>query len=218
MQHMFRTRKVEVYMGLIWLLWQKKWKCHLFVKKSKENFFLLAKGVFDVKWCGESKKVGPNALRCFPFEKSGVFWKNGWLRFVAKNNKTIFFRKVPIWLKVSMVEHWDQLFWIPRIILHQKRSLPTGKNFIFNFLLKKTTLPLLSQQPWSILWFLHLHSKTRLLPAFFIFSWCLENIKNRPSLCSTRLGCARSRFSWVYHDHCGENVIFVIKIPKKIFF
>ena len=24
MQHMFRTRKVEVYIGLIWLLWQKK--------------------------------------------------------------------------------------------------------------------------------------------------------------------------------------------------
>ena len=69
--------------------------------------------------------------------------------------------------------------------------------------------------------FWHLHSKTRLLPAFFIFSWCLENIKNRPSLCSTRLGCARSRFSWVYHDHCdqsGENVIFVIKKTKKCFF
>ena len=101
---------------------------------------MLAKGVFDVKRCGESKKVGPNALRCFLFEKSGVFWKNGWLRFVAKNNKTIFFRKVPIWLKVSIVEHWDQLFWIPRIILHQKRSLPTGKNFIFNFFTKKDNI------------------------------------------------------------------------------
>ena len=183
---------------------------------------MLAKGVFDVKRCGESKKVGPNALRCFLFEKSGVVWKNGWLRFVAKNNKTIFFRKVPIWLKVSIVEHWDQLFWIPRIILHQKHSLPTEKNFIFNFFTKKRQYYHFCHN--NLGWFygfLHLHSKTRLLPAFFIFSWCLENIKNRPSLCSYRLGCARSRFTWVYHDHCdqdGENVIFMIKKQNKFFF
>ena len=49
-----------------------------------------------------------------------------------------------------MVEHWDQLFWIPRIILHEKRL---EKILFLIFLLKKTILPLLSQQPWSILWF-----------------------------------------------------------------
>ena len=134
MQHMFRTRKVEVYMGLIWLLWQKKWKCNLFVKKSKENFFLLAKGVFDVKWCGESKKVGPNALRCFLIEKLGVFWKNGWLRFVAK---IIFFRKIPISQKVSVVEHRDQIFLLPPLILHQKHPLLTKEKNVLVFLSQK---------------------------------------------------------------------------------
>ena len=43
---------------------------------------------------------------------------------MAKNNKTIFFRKVAILLKVSVVEYWDQLFWIPRTILDQKHLLP----------------------------------------------------------------------------------------------
>ena len=49
MQHMFRTPEVEVYMGLIWLLWQKKWISHLFVKKSKNKFFLVSKGCFGCK-------------------------------------------------------------------------------------------------------------------------------------------------------------------------
>ena len=34
---------------------------------------------------------------------------------------------------------------------------------------------------------------------FFMMSW---KYKNRPSLCSTCLGCARSRFIWVCHGHC----------------
>ena len=36
--------------------------------------------------------------------------------------------KRPISQKVSTLELWDQLFWIPRIILHQKHPLPTRKN------------------------------------------------------------------------------------------
>ena len=68
-------------------------------------------------------------LRNLEFSK-----KNGWLRFVAPNNKTIFFRKVPISLKVSVVEYRDQLFRIPRIILHQKHPLLTSKKIFFVFL------------------------------------------------------------------------------------
>ena len=36
--------------------------------------------------------------------------------------------KRPISQKVSTLELWDQLFWIPRVILHQKHPLPTRKN------------------------------------------------------------------------------------------
>ena len=134
---------------------------------------------------------------------------------MAKNTKTVFFRKVAISLKVSVVEYWDQLFWIPRFILLQKRSLSPGKNLIFNFFTQKVHFyHFCHNNLGRFCRFLLLHSKTRLLP------WYLENIKKRPSLCSARLGCARSRFTWVYHDHCdssGKNVILVIKKRKNCF-
>ena len=124
-------------MGLIWLLWQKSKKVFHLLKSRKNFFFQSAKGVFDVKRCEQSKKVGPNALRCLLSEilrvqkktqfsqgrrqrchytafcyftnlksligKKVVFYENGksWLRFVAK----IIFRKVPISLKLIVVEH-----------------------------------------------------------------------------------------------------------------
>ena len=55
------------------------------------------------------------------------------LLFFAKNpTQPFFFRKLPISQKVSIVEHWDQVFWIPRLILHQKHPLLTEKTFFFN--------------------------------------------------------------------------------------
>ena len=51
------------------------------------------------------------------------FWE-----FSHKISITFSHRKLPISQKVSTLELWDQLFWIPRIILHQKRPLPTRKN------------------------------------------------------------------------------------------
>ena len=58
---MFRTRDVEVYMGLIWLLWQKKWKSHLLVKKSKNNFFFVSKGCF---WCKMMRGIQKSWSQC----------------------------------------------------------------------------------------------------------------------------------------------------------
>ena len=51
------------------------------------------------------------------------FWE-----FSHKISFTYSYRKLPISQKVSTLELWDQLFWIPRIILHQKHPLPTRKN------------------------------------------------------------------------------------------
>ena len=137
MQHMFRTAEVEVHMGLIWLLWQKKWKSHLLVKKSKKIFFLVQKGCFWCKMMWWIQKSWSQCSTMLTFWEIRSFPKNGWLRFVAKNNKTIFFRKVAISLKVSVVEHWDQLFWIPPLILHQKHPFRTKKKQFFRFLSQK---------------------------------------------------------------------------------
>ena len=81
MQHMFRTREVEVYMGLItliWLLWKKKWKCHLFVKKSKEKFCFVSKGCF---WCKMMRGIQKSWSQCstmLPFWEIRSFLKK-WL-------------------------------------------------------------------------------------------------------------------------------------------
>ena len=47
--------------------------------------------------------------------------------FFHKISFTYSCRKLPISQKVSIVELWDQLFWIPRVILHQKHPLSTRK-------------------------------------------------------------------------------------------
>ena len=94
--------------------------------------------------------------------------------FCYKPHLAIVFRKLPISQKVSVVEHWDQLFWIPRIILHQKHPLRTGKKFFFNFFnTKMTVLPLMSQQPWQTHIYLNLGSPKHVLHKlglFFSFS------------------------------------------------
>ena len=111
--------------------------------------------VFDVKWCEESKKVGPNALHRLLLAKLGLFWKKMVLLFFChKSQPSIFFRNLLISQKVSIVEHWDQLFWIPRIILHQNHPLLTRKNFFFRFFNKNMTFSLfVSQQPYQT----HIH-------------------------------------------------------------
>ena len=59
-------------------------------------------------------------LRNWKFSKKMIFL------FFAKNPTQ------PFSQKVSVAEHWDQVFWIPRIILHQKHPLLTEKTFFFN--------------------------------------------------------------------------------------
>ena len=45
----------------------------LFVLNQLKNYFFWSvKGVFDVKWCEEFKKVGPKALECLLFEILGA--------------------------------------------------------------------------------------------------------------------------------------------------
>ncbi len=112
-----------------------------------------------------------------------------------KNNKTIFFRKVPILLKVSVVEYWDQLFWIPRIILHRKRSLTTRKKFIFNFFTQKGHFyHFCRNNLYRFYSFFCSHTQKLGYYQRFDFSTSWEYKTRRPSLCSTRLGYARSRF------------------------
>ena len=90
--------------------------------------------VFDVKWSKKSKKVGPNALRSIVLAKLGLFWKRWFCCFLPQISANQFFRKLLISQKVSIVEHWDQLFWIPHIILHQKHPLLTKKKIFLDFL------------------------------------------------------------------------------------
>ena len=57
------------------------------LNRLKNYFFRSVKGVFDVKWCEEFKKVGPKALECLIFKILGVFYKNRWMRFCGKTLK-----------------------------------------------------------------------------------------------------------------------------------
>ena len=66
--------------------------------------------------------------------------KNDFVVFCYKPHLAIVFRKLPISQKLSIVERQDQLFWIPRIILHQNHSLPTGKKFLKFFFLHKNDI------------------------------------------------------------------------------
>ena len=93
--------------------------------------------VFEVKWSEESKKVGPNTLQRLLLAKLRLFWKRWFCCFLPQISANHFFRKLLISQKVSIVEHWDQLFWIPRIILHQKHPLLTKKKLFFDFLTSK---------------------------------------------------------------------------------
>ena len=69
------------------------------------------------------------------FLKYWVLYKeNDFIVFCHKPHLAIVFRKLPISQKLSVVEQWDQHFWIPRIILHQKHLLPTRKMFFLTFL------------------------------------------------------------------------------------
>ena len=136
----------------------------------------------DVKWCGESKKVGPNALWCLIFGEIRSFLKKmaGWDLWQKTTKPS--FQKSPNFAKISVVEHWDQLFWIPCINLHQEHSLSTGKKSIFDFFHKKRTfLPLCHNNLRRFYGFLLLHSKTRLSPAFWFFHDVLKIKKTDPA-------------------------------------
>ena len=74
--------------------------------------------------------------------------KNDFVVFCYKPHLAIVFRKLPISQKLSIVERQDQLFWIPRIILHQNHSLPTGKKFLkFFFYTKMIFLKIRQKRP-----------------------------------------------------------------------
>ena len=53
--------------------------------------------------------------------------------FLPQTPFTYIFRKPPISKKITVVEHWDPLFWFSRIILHQKHPLPTEKKLFYEF-------------------------------------------------------------------------------------
>ena len=107
--------------------------------------------VFEVKWSEESKKVGPNTLQRLLLAKLRLFWKRWFCCFLPQISANHFFRKLIISQKVSIVEQWDQLFWIPCINLHQKCSHRLEKKIYFQFFhSKRTFLPLFSEQPWLI--------------------------------------------------------------------
>ncbi len=125
---------------------------------------------FLINWQFYKKKIYCCFLPQTPFSQRTHRWPYGPC-----------FLKLPISQKVSVVEHWDQLFWIPRIILHQKHPLQTGKKIFFNFFnTKMTFLLLLSQQPWQTHIYLNLGSPKRVLNKlglFILFSRHHEIIK-----------------------------------------
>ena len=132
-----------------WSLWQKWQECHFSDIKPKTIFLLVSKGCFWCKMRGGIRKSGPNALQCLLLAKMGLFWKRWFCCFLAQISASYFFRKLVISQKVSIVEHWDQLFWIPRIILHQIHPLLTKKIFFWIFNKYMTFLLFLSQQPYK---------------------------------------------------------------------
>ena len=131
MQHMFRTREVEVYMGLIWLLWQKKWKSHLLVKKSKNNFFLVNKGCF---WCKMMRGIQKSWSQCstmLTFWEIRSFLKKWPAEVCAKKQRNCLFQKSSNFAKNKRCRAWGPLFRIPPLTLHQKPPLLTRKKLFF---------------------------------------------------------------------------------------
>ena len=154
MQHMFRTPEVEVYMGLIWLLWQKKWISHLFVKKSKNKFFLVSKGCFGCKMMRGIQKSWSQCSMMLNFWEIRSFLKKmaGWDLWQKTTKPS--FQKSPNFAKSKRCRALGPTFLDS---LHQFTSrtlIIDWKKIHFRFFhSKRTFLPLLSQQPWSILWF-----------------------------------------------------------------
>ena len=80
------------------------------LNKLKNKFFPVSMGVFDVKWCEESKNVGPIALRRLVFEKLVVFWKQ-WLSGVCgKKQQNHFLHKAPNSSKSKRRRAWGPTF------------------------------------------------------------------------------------------------------------
>ena len=106
------------------------------IKKIGKIIFPVCKGGFLCKMMWRIPKSWSQCSTMLTFWEIGSFLKK-----MAKWGlwqKTInFFIKLPISQKLSVVVHRDQLFWIPRIILHQKHSFSTGNNFFSIFLIQK---------------------------------------------------------------------------------
>ena len=147
------------------------------IKKIGKIIFPVCKGGFKCKMMWRIPKSWSQCSTMLTFWEIGSFLKK-----MAKWGlwqKTInFFIKLPISQKLSVVVHRDQLFWIPRIILHQKHSFSTGNNFFFNFFnTKMTFLPLLSQRPWLTHIYLNLAHPKQVLHKLGRFFYYLNIIK-----------------------------------------
>ena len=153
MQHMFRTRNVEVYMGLIWWLRQKKWKSHLHVKKSKKNFFLVSKGCF---WCKTMQGIQKSWSQCstiLTFWEIRSFLKKWLAEICGEKQQNHLFQKSPNFAKIKHCRALGPTFLDFSLHFTSKTLNIDLKKIYFQFFhLKGTFLPLLSQQPWPILW------------------------------------------------------------------
>ena len=151
-QHMFRTRDVEVYMGLIWYLWQKKWKSHLLVKKSKKNFFLVNKGCF---WCKMMRGIQKSWSQCstmLTFWEIKSFLKKWLAEICGKKQQNHLFQKSRNFAKSKRCRVLGPTFLDSSLHFTSKTLIIDWKKSYFQFFHSKGTfLPLLSQQPWPIL-------------------------------------------------------------------
>ena len=147
MQHMFRTAEVEVHMGLIWLLWQKKWKSHVLVKDSKKNIFLVDKGCFGWEMMRGIQKCWSQCSMMLTFWEIRSFPKKWLAEICGKKQQNYLFQKSRNFAKSKRCRALGPTFLDSSHHFTSITLIIDWKRFYFQFFhSKRTFLPLLSEQ------------------------------------------------------------------------
>ena len=129
---------------------QKKWKNHLYVKKSKKNSFMVSKGCFWCKTMQEIQKSGSQCSMILTFWWISSFLEK-WLAEICSGKQQN--QKSPNFAKIKHCRALGPTFLDFSLHFTSKTLNIDLKKFYFQFFHSKGTfLPLLSQQPWPILW------------------------------------------------------------------